>query len=1192
MSAIIRPVARRGGDGPTTFRSHDPATLAQTRAARPEASVWVSANAGSGKTRVLTNRVARLLLAGAAPQRILCLTYTKAAAAEMQNRLFKTLGAWAMADDERLAAEIDRLLPNDEPPLAPDALETARRLFARALETPGGLKIQTIHAFCESLLSRFPLEAGVSPHFQVIDENAAEELLQSAQDQTALDSAGEPALAEAFERVLSSAGEATLQELFAEVLSQRAAFLRGGSPEGRTDPGPAIAKALGAEEGASAESVLARWRAHADWPMIARLAVAFERADGKRDQERGARLRAALTAAGDGEKLALVRAALLVKDELRPPEKGLPSKSFQTEHPWADEPIHQLQQNAIAATRAAAVAERWEASTALARISRALLTRYQALKAARAGLDYDDLIERAVGLLTRAEARDWVRFKLDGGVEHILVDEAQDTSPAQWRVIGALAEEFFAGRTAYSERAGEERPRTLFAVGDEKQSIYSFQGAAPALLAETGRAFRARAAAADRAFEQADMETSFRSTPAILEFVDRVFAPEEARAGLLFGDRTAVAHRAFRAGQPGRVELWPLVTPRDAGPAPAWDEPIDAPPADDPARRLAGLVARQIADWVGTEPLPARGRKMRAGDVLVLVRKRGPLSVGIIKRLKQLGVPVSGEDRLLLAGQLAVKDLLALGRFCLFPEDDLTLATVLRSPFCDVSEEQLFELAHERPGRRPLWYALKERATERPAETPAFTRAAALLQGLIDRADFLRPFELYAHALSHDAGQGSGRARLLGRLGAEAEDPIDEFLAQALSFETATTPTLQGFVSWMTTREAEIKREHEQGRDEVRVMTAHGAKGLEAPVVVLPDTTGAPGGGRAPKLLDPATVDPDSASPPIWIGRKESDPPAVAALRAAREAREAEEHRRLLYVALTRAEDRLLIAGSLGKRRESPEGSWYALCAAAMAGAEPVRSPVTDAEGRALDALRKDGVGTAKTREDDVAARGAMALPVEAWMRRAAPLETAPSDLSPSKLGGEDPETELEIIARGSGLESGAAAARGELIHLLLETLAEAPSERRRGRGASLLERQASGFDAATRAEMLEEALAVFEMPEASLLFGPGSRAEVPVGAVLPSLGPGELHGVVDRLVVGPERVLIVDFKSGRAPAAAPEAYLRQLAAYREALRPLFEDRPIDCALLWTALPRLEPVSSDVLDGAIDRASRDLERST
>ncbi|MCI4665326.1 MAG: double-strand break repair helicase AddA [Neomegalonema sp.] len=1163
-------------------RQHPPAAAAQIAAARPEASVWVSANAGSGKTRVLTTRVARLLLAGAQPGRILCLTYTKAAAAEMQTRLYKMLGGWAMAEDVALERALDGVLGEDEPPVSPEDLAEARRLFARALETPGGLKIQTIHAFCESLLSRFPLEAGVSPHFGVADDLTSAELINEARDQVMRDRSQDPELAAAIDIVLNNAGAGAFDELTREILSLRSAYMNAGGRE-------ELAALLRIAPDAAPDQLRAEWARGLDRSGLAELGEFFIATGKPKLLSAGRALKQAAAAQSVKDTLHALGSALLTQTGEVRSAKGFPAKADMKNAPWVEGRVLDLLDSFADLQQRATAAEMLQRSDALRIFATALIARYGQGKAVRATLDFDDLVNRAVDLLTRSEARDWVRYKLDGGVEHILVDEAQDTSPEQWRAVAALAEEFFAGDGAERE---EDRPApTVFAVGDEKQSIYSFQGAAPELLSQKGAIFAEHARAAGRVFDQSGLATSFRSAPAILSFVDRVFEPKAARTGLVFTD-PEVRHIAFKKA-PGMVELWPPLSVVGAGEEPPWDAPIDMPAADNPKAQLAEIVAETIHQWIDREPLPSHGRKIRPGDILVLVRKRGALSTGIIKGLKARGTPVAGADRLSLAKEIAAKDLLALAEFCLFPEDDLALATLLRSPFCDVDEEALFDLAHYRPGRRPLYFALQHCRADRPE----FEAAYQFLQELIERADYLRPYELFALAL----GPRGGRRRMVARLGAEAEDPIDEFLSEALRFETAGRPTLQAFAMRLAaTGEASIKRENEQGRDEVRIMTAHGSKGLEAPVVVIPDTTDAPGSGGRSRLLNPAKFGGPPAAP-IWLGPRKRDPEPVVALREAAAAREAEEHRRLLYVALTRAEDRLLICGAPARGRKVNEESWYALCQAALRGpdgetvdswpqarVEAAPSPIPGAGETLLQGARIIGDGDPKPPQQTAAA-AETSIQAPDWLFQQAAMEVAPPDVSPSDLGGEDPEP-LSKRRGGSGLGREAAALRGEAIHFALEKAAGLVGEDRRAAVRAIIARAPGGFSERIRQDMAAEAIAVLEDPAFAAIFGPNARAEADLTAVLPELGPGEIHGRIDRILIEPDRVLIVDFKTGGAPEAPPEGYLRQLSVYVRAVAKLYPDRPVEAALLWTADRRLEHISESALDAAFARAAAELDR--
>jgi len=709
--------------------------IPQGHASDPAVSAWVTANAGSGKTKVLIDRVARLLLGhkGQAPDpsRILCLTFTKAAAANMQNKLFAQLGDWALMEDEPLGAALAKLGAGSGVDLG-----AARRLFAQALETPGGLKIQTIHAFCESLLRRFPLEAGLSPHFSQIDDGEAALLHSEALDRVLARAteAGEAALGEAANRVILEGQEFGIRALIPEIIGKRAVF-EADTP----DLIAGMQAALGVEPGDSEGAALAAFFSETPVSDIKALAAAF-RQGGKTEQGLAIKMEPLLQSDLMRDwKDALALSILTASGEPRKIGRGYPTKGALEATPDLGETIARFQERLTdlqSRLTALAAADR---SASMIVFAKAVLEEVDALKGANDGLDFDDLIRRAGALLNDREASAWVRYKLDGGVDHILVDEAQDTSPAQWDVISAIAEEFFAGDSA------REVHRTLFVVGDEKQSIFSFQGAQPEELDRVRERFRALVARTGEPLQEPKLLHSFRSAPAILTMVDRVFAQEHAVQGLNALNEPP-EHLAFRATAPGRVEFWPPIGRLEEEEPPDWWEPVDIPAREAPELRLARGVVDRIAEWLAPDSAArVRGRRIRAGDILVLVRTRGAFAEALIRLLKTRGLPVAGKDRMTLNTQLAVRDLMALARFVLLPDDDLTLATVLRSPLVGLSEDELFALSHGRKGR--LWKALYERRDD-----PAYTRAHAMLDDMQDRADFLRPYDFLERILTHYGG--------------------------------------------------------------------------------------------------------------------------------------------------------------------------------------------------------------------------------------------------------------------------------------------------------------------------------------------------------------------------------------------------------------------------------------------------------
>jgi ATP-dependent helicase/nuclease subunit A len=1114
---------------------------AQRRAANPAISAWVMANAGSGKTRVLIDRVIRLLLAGTQPGAILCLTFTKAAAAEMANRLHQRLGEWSVMPEPELREALKHLLGRAP---AREELALARQLFARTLDANGKLRIQTIHAFCESLLKRFPLEAGVPPHFGIADEGTAAQLLEEARERLLASAEAHPLLSAALAFIVGEVEEIGLQAVLSELVAERRKLQRLlGTHRDIETIIAAVRKRLGVDEAETPETLRANFVASLPDAALRRAAAALD-AGSSTDQERARCIRAFLDAR-DASRLDPDWYDIFLTEK-REPRKTIITQRAQKADPAAAAVLLAEQARVSEfCTRLKSITVA-AGTAALLRLGNALLEYYTEAKRARALLDYDDLILKTGEMLRRDGSASWVLYKLDGGIDHVLVDEAQDTSPEQWDVIAALCDEFFAGHSA------RERPRTVFAVGDAKQSIFSFQGADPVAFQRMHAHFEQRARAASQVFERVPMEVSFRSCTTVLEAVDAVFNRPEARDGIAEQDEP-VRHRAHRVGAGGLIELWAPPAPPEDAPADPWDAPLDYVSAASPAMQLAQRLATFIRRMIDSgEKLESKGRAIQPGDILILVRRRDAFFTEMVRALKAANIPVAGADRMILADQIAVMDLLALARFVLLPEDDLNLATVLKGPLFGFDDDDLFALCYGRSGR--LWKALQTHAREQLR----WRHALDELSRILARADRMPPFEFFAGIL----GEGRGRERLIARLGHEATDPIDEFLALTLAYERQSAPTLQGFLAWFEAGAAEVKRDMEQGRNEARVMTVHGAKGLEANVVFLPDTCGMPDGRTDPKVLwtdDPLPF-------PLWPIRTANDDAVCSAARhASRIARE-REYRRLLYVAATRARDRLYVCGWQRDRR--PPGSWYDLLAPAFANAMDVLLPWQETGKRIM------APQTAPCERDTGLEEDHSTAPPPSWCTAVAPLEpTPPRPLMPSR-----PETEPSVRSPLAD-DDGARFKRGRLIHRLLQTLPDLPPETRAAAAARYLARPIHRLSAEQQAQFAREALAVLAHPEFAPLFGPDCVAEAPI---VGRIGDHVIAGQVDRLVVTDDAVFVLDYKTQRpvpaSPAEAPRAYVAQMAAYRLALSSIYPDRAIRCCLVWTDGPSLMELPADLLD--------------
>jgi ATP-dependent helicase/nuclease subunit A len=1142
----------------TAFEESDGVVLplqpapAQRKASDPAASVWVGASAGSGKTKVLADRVIRLLLADVPPQRLLCLTFTRAAAAEMSIRITRQLARWATCSDDELRDDLADLQGMQA--FEDKQLDAARRLFARVLGCPGGMRIHTIHAFGQEILRRFPVESGLPPHFAVLDEADARAIWHDAQSDVLRTASSAPASPEgkALRSLAGGLGEEKFGDLLKEAakdaqrleaainraggLKKLAALVRGLLELEPKETEASIRKSAVHEDGFPREKVL--WAAQT-----------LCKQGSKRYKERGQIMLDWLALPKDETAAALhsyARAFLKADGE---PFKDIANKELLHAQPLLEPVIARETARILSVLERLDTLRMAEETEAVVTLAVALNRRYAARKTAQAVLDYNDLIRHTDGLLHRPGIAPWVLFKLDGGVDHILVDEAQDTSPAQWRIIKALADEFFTGLGAHADQN-----RTLFVVGDEKQSIFSFQGADPDAFEHMRKYFRKRILDAERLYEEVPLNVSFRSAPAVLKAVDAVFADEAVRRGV---SRKVVHHEASHREATGRVEVWPLV------PAPKkdnaeWALPLDYETFRNPPAELAGLIAERIRDW-HREGIMIYDRKAKShrplaySDVMILVRKRGAFVEHLVRALKTLDVPVTGTDRMVLTEQLSVMDLVALLQFTLLPEDDLTLATVLRGPLLGCSEDQLMQLAIGRKGS--LWQSL----TEKAQTDAAFAPAHAYLKERLAMADEITAFAMLVRVLSEPcpADGVSGRRAIWKRLGPDALDPIDELLNAAQQFGARHTPSLQAFLHWLMATEAEIKREMDPGAGQVRIATVHAAKGLEAPVVILPDTVSTPRKNDVPKIL----WHPEHGVP-FYVPREPQNA-GLRALRVTARQKQLEEYRRLLYVAMTRAADRLYVCGWEMERPENFDGSWYALASGAL---KPLHEPATvDKKSPIIPAIafadpvfphqhKRSGRIEEQKRKPEIT------LPE--WISRPpAPDPKPPRPLTPSRPEEDEPPFITPQDARF---------ARGRIIHRLLQSLPDLDATQQETAAARFLKNPQHNLTPEQQKEVAREVFALLRHPDFAPLFGPGSRAEVPITGLI---GDRIIAGQVDRLCVREKEVWIVDYKTNRPPPSSvndvPSVYLKQLEAYRAVLRIVYPAKSVRVFLLWTYEPRL-----------------------
>ena len=1126
-------------------------TISQRRAAEPSRHVWVRASAGSGKTKVLVDRILRLLLAdpltkapGIAPDKILCLTFTKAGAAEMSLRLQKQLLKWSAAEDTDLKLALKDLnnLEADA-----DMVQEARRLFARVLDAPSRLRILTIHSFCQSVLGRFPVETGLSPDFKVIEDVEQSEFLQKSLHDILGQAvvAPESDLGKAFSRLAVSKNidqlKTELKRLILEPIKLQS-FLKDATT--LRDIQQQIAKPFDIDD---IEAI--NFKNFCKEETLPRSSI------------RTIADILSTSSALDIEKSEIILTWLSANAEERLHSLDLYIKAIRAKARGkvAATSIDFLERQAKEIERIdnCRLAANIRSTTDLLFLARLLLTAYDRHKKHLGVMDYNDLIFNTRRLLSgefwkgnqndaaRSLSTAWVLYKLDEGIDHILVDESQDTNPDQWDIIARLTGEYFSGAAR-----PVARPRTLFVVGDEKQSIFSFQRADPAEFHRMRDFFAAKVSPMQQGFEES-LIYSFRTTSPVLKLTDATFADPALRHHLGLKDGASLRHISYRTDKKkeltGSVELWPPVIAEKKPPLNSeWELPFSADPTQKPAAQLLAIrIARHLKTLIDKgEASP--------GDIMILMRTRSPLMLHIIRELKNLSLPVSGLDRMILSQSLIVQDILTVCDFALLNDDSFALAVLLKSPFVGISEDQLMALAMNRDKETTLWMALRA--------DPQYASICDWLKKLTRFTGEVQPYEFIEELLTQPCPadpQGSGYRAAMKRLGPDTIEPLDEILGQALKLELQDIRTLQEFTDFQKNTTKDIKREMEEAGSEIRIMTVHASKGLEAPIVILPDTMSVPTSKGTDTFLWP---DKSGLPAPLWAESKEDRSGIYEAALARAHSLQMEEQSRLLYVAMTRAKDRLIVCGTHGSENINPK-SWYATIENGFSLLPDVKT---------LDSgIRVYSIGDTVLKKERSASFQPAALP--AWLRLPAPEEgDAPVAFAPSKQ-------EVDEQPALSPLDQSKAHRfrRGLATHKLLQILPELPASRQETAARSYASRPALGLPANLQDDIVAETMKVLRDPVFAAVFAPGSLAEVPVTG---EISPGRLiNGQIDRLVITDTEVLIVDFKTNRpSPRDSrdiPASYKAQLKAYADALSLIYPGRAIKCALLWTDQPFLMPVS-------------------
>ena len=1097
------------------------ASSQQQRASNPEKSVWVGASAGTGKTKVLSDRVLRLLLNDVNPSKILCLTYTKAAAVVMSSRIAKKLGQWSIISDEKLENELLSLygeIPQDTKKRE-QLKNKARRLFAVLLDTPGGIKIQTIHSFCQEILKRFPLEANISPYFQVLDDRDSQEAINDIKNhiltETSLNPQSDTGRAIAY--ITANISENKFPKIIEDIISNRGKIEQIiNLHNGKKNLLALISQKLGIDDNLTIEQILAQFFANIPTEPLQKLFDA-----GIKDLEKW------LNGNYDIEDYEnYLQIYLTGKNEIRSTSK----KKIFTENPSITQSFIEEAERCLKLLEKIKSYNTYQSTKSIIILANELIERYNSFKKIHAKMDYNDMILLTKNLLENKNAAKWVLYKLDGGIDNILIDEAQDTSPDQWAIISSVCDDFFSGL------GSSENTRTVFAVGDRKQSIYSFQGADPDKFDEMCEHF----STLSPNFEKVNLDVSFRSTSAVIDTVNRLFSDEQIKKGVASPGED-IEHIPFRKGEGGKVEFWEIVEPSEEKDEDEWTLPTKRATEVSTSTQMAKMIAEKMKKMVSSkEILKSKNRPLQYGDFLILVRSRDSFCEELIRECKTLNINISGIDRINLMEQIAVQDLVSLGKFLLLPDDDLSLAEVLKSPLFGLDDKDLYKLCYKRSGT--LWNSL--------LNTPEYQKTADDLKELFNLADYVRPFELYNHILS----KKDGRKKYYERMGAEAEDGIDEFINLSLAFEQDHIASLQNFINWISSDDIEIKREMEQSKnDMVRMMTVHGSKGLQAPIVILPDTTRVPKSNREAGFLwdenyflHPNCAD-DYDALCDTIKNKQTE-------------KMLEEYRRLLYVAVTRAEDMMIFCG-FRKKTKSPDNSWYNMFKKSFTSFADCNETTWSYESPQEISVENPSSTEQKPTEN---------LIPDFMFVPAAKEKPLSKPLTPSKLE----ENEPAPISPLSAVDNSVFYKRGTIIHKLLQFIPDIPQKQRVENIAKFIKSKAPEFSKQDQQKILDEVTSLIENKEFGIVFSANSQAEVPI---MGEVGGKIISGQIDRLIITDKKIIVVDYKTNRQVPKTindvPPAYISQLAAYKSLLKKIYPQKDIETFLLWTNIACMMKIS-------------------
>ncbi|XCA33264.1 MAG: UvrD-helicase domain-containing protein [Wolbachia endosymbiont of Polyergus mexicanus] len=1109
-------------------------------AINPNFSVWVNASAGTGKTKILIDRVWRLLLEN--KRNILCLTFTNAAANEMENRIHSILSKWAICSESVLIADLEQLdffpmpsqsslfchpssttLGSQHPYLSSQCvtlgsrknealdryLTRARRLFSE-LENLG-LTIQTIHAFCYKLISNFPIEAGIAPNCTLSECKELHSIIfnkvlhnETVQNDINL--------------IATEIDENKLRDLLYTLCVKRSMSANDSEY---------IKDKLNAPDGI--HDLQSGTTEH-----IKRLAEILSEGS-KRDQSYSAMLSDWCDSTNKEDIESLAKVFLKSESHEKKNISSIATKSILEKFRDAEQIIESVQNVVFTHIKDMNSYQIFKRTSSLLGIFKVYIDLYNSEKSKNALLDYNDIIDLATNLLSNPNYKDWVLFNLDQKIDHILVDEAQDNSISQWKIITNLCDEFF---------AGNDEKRTLFVVGDVKQSIYRFQGANPHLFNYMQQYFHTKTGGRD--WISCQLEKSFRSTPEVLMLVDRIF--NNFRAEISFVDNE-IKHVPHRENDQGYIEIWPALPKCKEKEQRALQIPLTCKEGYTIADRLlAQAIAHKIHNWLNEgRILVARDRHIEPRDIVILVRQRNVLVDYIISELKKANVPVVGRDYFRIMDYIAVQDLIALAEFLLLQANDLALANALKSPLFNFTEDDLFNIAYDRK-EQSLWERLQDYHGVIYSE----------LNYLINLSRIESPLALFTHILR------TGKKKFAARLGLECFEVLDEFMNLVLQFEN---PSLQAFVQWIKENNPEIKNDMQSERNAVRIMTIHKSKGLQAPIVFLVDTNTVP--------RDSESIIFDGTEVPFWCGKNNNA--YCDQVKREKKLEDYNEYLRLLYVALTRAEDELYILS----KEPVQKGSWYDLITRYGEQYEKKQAYLQPIFKEKVEVLCVNANYPYIYKKRDYFDVPVISLPPNLSMSFQCPLssfqhpflssqcltlgsskkEEKPASATHSSISFQHVTLESSekegaewIPVSSTGMTDGYT--RGLIIHNILQYMPKIEKERRKNWVRKYLDNINTSED---KDEIYSKILAFNE--KYGYLFDLGGKSEIALSGII----DGEPVLVrLDRLCITQDKAIIIDYKSHRnVSVSLLNEIKKQMLTYKTLVQEIYPNKQVECVVIW-----------------------------